>query len=297
MTISRQNLSIIVVSYMSDQVIHNCIDSIPKDIQIIVVDNSSSQKFKENIEKKYDNVQCILSPRNLGMGPGNNLGLKNTKTDYAFIINPDVILEEATIDEIIYASKELKSFAALAPILNDKNYPNYQLYQKKNILNESKVPFRVKSVDGFALVLNLKKLNQLKNFKNFNYFDENFFLYLENDDLCKRINDNDEFIYVVPTSKIKHLGASAVNKKYEYQIELSRNWHWIWSKFYFNKKHNGFFIAFLDGLPTFLSAVLKSIFYYFLNNKKKDIYYHRMLGYLSALLGKKSNFRPKINDQ
>jgi GT2 family glycosyltransferase len=230
------------------------------------------------------------------MGPGNNLGLKNTKTDYAFIINPDVILEEATIDEIIYASKELKSFAALAPILNDENYPNYQLYQKKNILNESKVPFRVKSVDGFALVLNLKKLNQLKNFKNFNYFDENFFLYLENDDLCKRINDNDEFIYVVPTSKIKHLGASAVDKKYEYQIELSRNWHWIWSKFYFNKKHNGFFIAFLDGLPTFLSAVLKSIFYYFLNNKKKDIYYHRMLGYLSALLGKKSNFRPKIND-
>ena len=196
MTISRQNLSIVVVSYMSDQVIHNCIDSIPSDIQIIVVDNSSSQKFKENIEKKYDNVQCILSPRNLGMGPGNNLGLKYTKTDFAFIINPDVILEETTIDEIIYASKELKSFAVLAPILNDENYPNYQLYQKKDILSESKVPFRVKSVDGFALVLNLKKLNQLKNFKNFNYFDENFFLSLFKNKYNKYLNNADKKIGV-----------------------------------------------------------------------------------------------------
>ena len=57
------------------------------------------------------------------------------------------------------------------------------------------------------MVLNLKKLNQIENFKNFNYFDENFFMYLENDDLCKRLIDNNENIFIIPKSKIKHLGA------------------------------------------------------------------------------------------
>ena len=48
-----------------------------------------------------------------------------------------------------------------------------------------------------------------------NYFDENFFMYLENDDLCKRVIDAKEYIYVAPNSKIKHLGGKAVNVKYK----------------------------------------------------------------------------------
>ena len=61
---------------MSEKVIHSCLESIPNDIQIIIVDNSNNKNFKENIEKKYKNVNCILSEENLGMGSGNNLGLK-----------------------------------------------------------------------------------------------------------------------------------------------------------------------------------------------------------------------------
>ena len=98
MSISRQTLSAVIVTFKSERVIHDCIKSIPNEIKIIVVDNSNDTKFKENIEKKYDNVECILSPNNLGMGSGNNLGLKHVKTDYAFILNPDVILEPNTIN-------------------------------------------------------------------------------------------------------------------------------------------------------------------------------------------------------
>ena len=280
---------------MSEEVIDNCIKSIPNDIKIVIVDNSNNSIFKENIENKYKNVQCISSSENLGMGKGNNLGLKNIKTDFALILNPDVILEKDTINEIINASKNLQPFAILAPISNKKNYPNYKLYKKKDFLKNTTAPFKVKSVDGFALILNLKRLNKLESFKGQNYFDENFFLYLENDDLCKRILDNNENIYVVPKSRINHLGASAVNRKFEYQIELLRNWHWIWSKFYYNKKHHGFLIALLKGLPTFLSAIIKSLFYSLSNKRKKDIYYHRASGYINALLGRKSILRPKIN--
>ena len=105
MTISRQNLSIIIVTFKSEKVIHKCIQSIPQEIKIVVIDNSTNKVFKENIENDYKNVKCILAPKNLGMGSGNNLGLKNITTDYAFILNPDVVLHTNTIDEIINVLK------------------------------------------------------------------------------------------------------------------------------------------------------------------------------------------------
>ena len=293
MTISLQNLSVVIVSFHSENVIHDCIKSIIDKIEIIVVENSGNKEFANKIEDQYKNVKCILSPKNLGMGAGNNLGLKHINTDYVFILNPDVILKKNTIEEIIIASKKIENFGLIAPISDNLKYPNYKI-KKKEILNFTD-PFKVDSVDGFAMILNLKKLKKIDQFKDNNFFDENIFLYLENDDLCKRINKF-ESIFIVPKSKINHLGASGVNKKYSEQIELSRNWHWIWSKFYFNKKHYGFLKAIFECLPSFLSAILKVLFYFLINKKKKRIYFHRVLGFLNALLGKKSYHRPKIDN-
>ncbi len=296
MSISRQSLTAVIVTFKSDHVIHDCLQSISDQIKIIVVDNSNDQKFKENIEKKYHNVECILSSNNLGMGAGNNLGLKYAKTDYAILLNPDVILQKDTIEEIINGSEKIDKFAILAPLSQNSEYLNYKI-DKKDLANvNDSEPFKVKSIDGYAMVLNLKKINQLDDFQDCNYFDENFFMYLENDDLCERLNKKNENIFVVPKSKVTHLGARSVDDKYSHEIELSRNWHWIWSKFYFNKKHYGFLIAFLSGLPSFLSAILKFSLYLFLNQtKKKQIYSQRILGFINALLGKKSFYRAKID--
>ena len=295
MSISRQTLTIVIVTFKSEKVIDNCIKSISDQIKIIIVDNSNDQNFKDTLEKKYENVECILSSSNLGMGSGNNLGLNNVKTEYALILNPDVILRDNTISEIIKESKKIDSFAVLAPLSENDNNPNYKIKQidKKNIniLN----PFKVESVDGFAMLLNLKKINQIPDFQNKKYFDENFFMYLENDDFCKRLTNYNQNIFIIPKSRIKHLGAKAVSDEYAYEVELSRNWHWIWSKFYFNKKHFGFLYALMNGLPVFLSAITKVLFYFFINKKKKQIYLQRCRGYLNALFGKKSFYRPKIN--
>ena len=295
MSISRQTLTIVIVTFKSEKVIDNCIKSISDQIKIIIVDNSNDQNFKDTLEKKYENVECILSSSNLGMGSGNNLGLNNVKTEYALILNPDVILRDNTISEIINESKKIDTFAVLAPLSEDDKNPNYKIKQidKKNIniLN----PFKVESVDGFAMLLNLKKINQIPDFQNKKYFDENFFMYLENDDFCKRLSQYNQNIFIIPKSRIKHLGAKAVSDEYAYEVELSRNWHWIWSKFYFNKKHFGFLYALMNGLPVFLSAITKVLFYFFINKKKKQIYLQRCRGYLNALFGKKSFYRPKIN--
>ena len=293
MSISRQNLTVIIVTFQSENVIHNCIQSIDSDIKVLVVDNSNSKEFKENIENKYKNVSCILSEKNSGMGAGNNLGIKNIKTDFAFILNPDVILEPNSIDNLIEESQKLQSFGIISPIEVNKDYPNYKLIDSQKENTDLKEPFKVKSVDGYSMLINLKRLNQIDNFY---YFDENFFMYLENDDLCKRLNNKNENIYIIPKSQIKHLGGQAVNNLYKTEVELSRNWHWTWSKFYYNKKHYGYIFALFNGLPNFISSFLKFLIYSIFNDKKKIIYLNRSKGFISALFGKSSSYRPKIND-
>ena len=293
MSISRQNLSIVIVTFKSESVIHDCITSIGNDIDIIVVDNSNNLEFKEKLEKIYTNVSCLLSEKNLGMGAGNNIGIKNVKTDYVLILNPDVILENSTINELILASQKIPNFAILAPISSNIDYPNYKFLEDEKKINEKKSPFKVKSIDGFAMLFNKKRLDEII---NKDYFDENFFMYLENDDLCKRIRNVNEDIFIVPTSKIKHLGGKAVDIKYKSGIELSRNWHWIWSKFYFNKKHFGYTKAFMLGFPKFLSSIIKYLFYSLTKNQiKKEIYKNRAGGFFNAAKNNSSWYRPNNN--
>ena len=290
MSITRQNLSVVIVSYKSEYVIENCINSIDSEIEIIIIDNSNNDQFKKKIETKYKNAKCILSKENLGMGAGNNLGIKNVNKDFVLILNPDVTLEKNSMDEIFIALNEIDNFAIIAPISNKDKYPNYILKKGHNF--DPVKPFKVKSVDGYAMLLNLKRLNKIN---DFNFFDENFFLYLENEDLCKRLLDNEEDIYIIPKSKIYHLGGKAVDQKYKEEIEHLRNWHWMWSKFYFNKKHYGYLIALLKVFKNLISAKIK-FFYYLItfNNFKRKIYQMRLLGLISSMLGKNSYYRPKI---
>jgi GT2 family glycosyltransferase len=294
MSLSRQNLSIVIVTYKSEAVVHDCINSIGNNVEIIVIENSNNLKFKENLEKKYSNVSCVLSLKNVGMGAGNNIGIKRVKKDYILILNPDVILENTTIDILISASINISSYAVLAPISSDPNYPNYELLDKKIKCIDPKEPQKVINVDGYAMLFNKKKLDKifLKE-----YFDENFFMYLENDDLCKRIIDANEDIYIVPNAKIKHLGGQAVDVKYNNEVEFSRNWHWIWSKFYYQEKHYGYLDAFLRGLPKFITSLIKYFFYTIVRKKfNQKVYFNRASGFFNAAKKKPSWYRPKIRD-
>ena len=133
MSISRQNLSIVIVTIKSEGVIEQCIESINEDLPIIVVENSDNSKFANYLEKKYKNIKCILTKENLGMGSGNNLGIKEAKTDYVFIINPDVVLEKNSINELILASEKISDFSILSPISS-----NIRLIQIMNLMKNKK---------------------------------------------------------------------------------------------------------------------------------------------------------------
>ena len=106
-----QDITVIITSFHSGEKIFDCIESISKDVKIIVVEISNDQELKEKIQSKYKNVDCILSEENLGYGAGNNLGLSKVLTNYALIVNPDVTLEKDTIDNFFLTINSIKNYA------------------------------------------------------------------------------------------------------------------------------------------------------------------------------------------
>ena len=83
------DLTIIIVTYRTNkEILFNCIDSIDSNVKILIVENSSDNEFKSELEKKYSNISVILANKNLGYGAGNNLGFKNIKNNIKDILNP-----------------------------------------------------------------------------------------------------------------------------------------------------------------------------------------------------------------
>ena len=277
------DLTIVIVSFKSEDILHRCIKSIDKKYPIIVVENSIDKKLKLELEQKYQNVNCILPKENLGYGGGNNLGLSKVKTNYTLILNPDVILMENSIENFFITVSKFPNFGIIAPISANEKYDNFNHEKDINIKE-------VENVKGFAMFFNMKNL------KKSNFFDDNFFLYLEEIDLCKRVRLMDAKIFIDPSIKVEHFGGSSHVSEINKSMELSRNWHWMWSSFYFNKKHYGYLSALIKIFPKFFSSLFKFIFYLIIFKKNKsDIYKHRLLGIINSVLLKKSWYRPSVN--
>jgi len=269
------NLTFIITTYKSEGTIYKCLNSLPKRNIKIVVENSNNSELKKNLEKKYENLKCYLMESNVGYGKANNFGIRISKSDYNFILNPDTILFENTVEELCKNLKN-ENFSIAAPIdYKDQNKYNFN---KKGI---SEVEF----VKGFAMILNRKNMfNQ--------YFDENFFLYLEEIDLCKNIKKRNGKIFIVNT-KVEHLGGLSHSNKDDFEMEKSRNWHWMWSKFYFNKKYKGYIYSLILTFPNFISSLMKYLIYKILkNNQKKTINKMRILGLLNSYMLKEASYRP-----
>jgi N-acetylglucosaminyl-diphospho-decaprenol L-rhamnosyltransferase len=102
-------------------------------------------------------------------------------------------------------------------------------------------------------------------------------------------------MYLDPEIKISHIGGSSHDHSINFEMELSRNWHWMWSTFYYHKKYEGYFYSLFKVSSKFFSALFKVImFSVLLNKKKKKIYFQRLSGLFNSIIGKDSWYRPKI---
>ena len=277
------DITIGIVTFKSESVIFDCLKSVKKIKKIIIFDNSNDISLKTKIKRKYPKIKFILSKKNLGFGGGNNKILNLVKTKFFFLLSPDTILHKNCETELLKKINKLNSFSVLAPFAKENNYGFFDQENK----NSKNLFFEVDYVKGFSMLFDSKKLKKYKG------FDENIFLYLEEIDLCKRLRENNEKIFIYKKARIKHLGASSSNIGFEY--EKCRNWHWMWSKVYFDKKHKGILITLLKYLLEILNIFIKLIFYLFVFNKKKIILSSlRLSGILNCLVGNSSWYRPKI---
>ena len=277
----EKNITFVIVSFKSGHIIEKCIRSINSSIKIIVVENSDNTEVKNYLENKFLNVEVIIAKENLGYGRGNNLGLSKVNTQYAFILNPDAALEENSLKELYKAKLILNDdFAILAPKLLN----NYGYFLNENNNSQDEI-LEVDYVKGFAMLINLKKINFDK------IFDENFFLFLEEIDLCKRIKNEGKKIFIIQKSKVRHLAKQASENSLN--IELCRNWHWMWSLFYYNYKHFGILTAYRITISKFFSSIVKLLVaLIFLNKKNFLVHYYRLNGLMNAFLRKPAWLRP-----
>ena len=275
-------ITVVINTFQSEDKINQCLDSIDRNCKVIIVENSANDSFKKKIEENYPNVNCTLVGQNLGYAKGNNFGLSRVKTKFALILNPDAKLDKNAISNFLISANKVKDFSIIGPAKQKEKSFDDSNKEKDDL-------FEVDNLKGFAMFLNLES------FKEIGFFDENFFIYLEEMDLCKRVKNKKKKIYLDKKIIVYHEGGSSHNENINYEMELSRNWHWMWSKFYFNRKHYGYFYSLFYVSGNLFSSLIKIIFYsLMLKKKKRKIYTQRMSGLINSILGKKSWYRPNI---
>ena len=284
--IYNEKLTIILVSFHSNHIIENLINTLEKNIRIIVVENSLNKEIKPYLEKKFKNVQVIIPKENLGNGGGINLGLSLVKTKFSLYLDPDIEPDKNMIDILLQNTEKFKNFSILAPKEQNYNYGEDQYIKHDKNKNYHKMKF----ITGCAVLFNMESLNKT------GYFDENIFLYFEAHDLYYRCLKLGLDIYLIDDAKYTHQGTSSTNPTYNHEIHLNRNWHYCWSKFYYFKKNFGYFYGIRKTIPNFLRALRKYIICKITGNKKNSsLRMAELQGLISSYFLRKSSRRPKID--
>ena len=270
------------------------IKNLYKNYKIIIVENNKDFTFKKRLEKKFKKINILVSKKNLGFGGGNNFGFKKIKTPNVLILNPDVEISKKSVQMFEKYSNKLKNFSILTALTKDF----YKMMDSK-LDKIDKRPSYVqinKDYSKLSWVPEWCMFCKLKDLKKINYFDENFFLYFEGMDLCKRLRNKGKLFYLIKSIKIKHLYAGTargLDKEKELSHWKLRFWHFYWSSFYFHRKHYGYFNSFRIHLSKLIRFFIKKNYLYFLNNR--DYNYittkAKFSGILNQMLNKKSYFR------
>ena len=282
MKINYENLhkevSLIIISHKSKKKVLKFLENISDKFKIIVIENSDDRSIRTELSMKRPKIELYFTD-NKGFGSAVNYGRTFINTKYFFSFNPDII---GVSDEIIYniynAAKELKDkFSCIGP-----------RYQEERNIKQSNINKKIAkiSISGAAMFFNTK------NFDEINGFDESFFLFFEENDYCKRGLNKKLFSYQINTAKVIHnIGTSVEyeNKEEKDKLNSLLNWHFIWSKTYFKKKHYGTFFTYLYFFIVIIKLNIYKSFFKIIKKKESfNKYNDRLDAILTALSNKKS---------
>jgi GT2 family glycosyltransferase len=224
-------VSIIIVTYNSKKYIKACVESILKQnypSEIIVVDNCSVDGTVEFVEQNFPFVKIITSEKNLGYGAGNNLGVEYANARYIVVLNPDTIMEDKGLEELIKALKsEEKQIITPKILLYDRSsintYGTIQHFTGLGFVrglgtnpDNFHHPEYASGFSGCCFAIRKKDFIELGG------FDQNFFMYREDGDLSWRGNLKNFKILCIPTAIIRHDYTLKVSPEKIYHLEKGR---------------------------------------------------------------------------
>lgn len=225
--------SIIIVNWKSVEYLTECIKSIQSQTEcsyeIIVIDNDSGEEERAKLQK-IKNICLILNNENVGFAAANNQGFRIAKGEFIFMLNPDTVIIKNAIDTLIKFLKEHENISAAGPKLfySEKldYHPSIKIFhtpfsQFYSMLPQSKqireffytynpdITQRVDCVWGAAIMFKREV------FEKIGLLDEQFFIYTEEVDFCKRMSMHDMPLYYYPEAQVIHFGGKSQEKASE----------------------------------------------------------------------------------
>ncbi len=199
-------LSVVIVNYNGVSFLKECINSLRDNLsgisfEIIVVDNNSEDESCHYIKQNFPDVRLIESKQNLGFGKANNLGVKNAKGETILLLNNDTILQDHLLPaiETLYEKPE-NGIVAINMMDSQKNYisavgrfPSPLRLIKISMLSDQRKAFKTGNFDSKLYsvdwVSGAFMLIRKSDYEHINGFDTDYFMYVEDVDLCKRMAD------------------------------------------------------------------------------------------------------------
>jgi GT2 family glycosyltransferase len=212
------NIYVVIVTYNPKKWIDKCFSSLTKSsipLNVIVIDNGSTDGSKEIIKERYPEIDFIASYENLGFGRANNIGIKRAYdmgADYVFLMNQDVWIEDDTLEKLTASAFQNPEYGIISPMhLNGKGDTldyNFSYYSStvycENLFSdvflnrhENKIYF-LKFINAAAWLISRKCI------KTVGGFNPSFFHYGEDDNYCQRVLYHGFKIGILPISKIYH---------------------------------------------------------------------------------------------
>lgn len=252
--------SIILINYNGHKFLETCLNSILEKVQctnyeVIIVDNSSVDDSVEIIQNNFPMFKLICSKNNLGFGKANNLAVKQSRGEYLLFLNTDTILTENTLKILSEYLKENEDVAVIGSRITFQdgsyqlscgNLPNlvvelfdkirYTLDNKWHSLFSNLHDRKYSKVQEVGWLTGACLMMRRDVFEQIGGFDENFFMYFEDKDICKRVKELGYKVVYYPKTTIIHLlGGSS------HGIKKSVNKHYRDSQLYYYQKHLGKF--------------------------------------------------------
>jgi N-acetylglucosaminyl-diphospho-decaprenol L-rhamnosyltransferase len=231
------SITAISVTYNSAHCISALAASLASFSRVILIDNGSTDDTPQKIVDLLPQAHLIQSQRNLGFGAANNRALDLVTTDYALLLNPDCIVAQRDIEQLLVAATDYPDAAIIAPQLVRSGGLYEISYRWPNNIWRSTGPNAtgaccVGFVSGAAMLLNMAVMRHI------GFFDERFFLYYEDEDLCQRVFNARQQIIITPEARFTHLSRGSVRGKYPLRAEFLRGYHHAQSKLIFEQKHH-----------------------------------------------------------